>query len=130
MQKEILRLSALNNVQAITIADLEVQLKIVSANCQESANKMFLAMESKELFLGRQGSGDPVTTRFYLLVRQIKTWSVPFADPEKTGMRIDLSRTTIQEIRRVMPGRSKLDRSLHTPKNVRLFVRGWVGLVM
>lgn len=133
MLKEIHRLGALNGVQDNTIADLRSKLQIVSANSQsikESANKMALAMESKDLFVGRQDSDDVVITRFGLLVGQIKTWSVPFAAQEKIGTRIDLSGATMQEIRRVVPGGSELDRFLHTPKNVRLFVRGWVGLVM
>ncbi|MCJ1467732.1 hypothetical protein MMC07_006357 [Pseudocyphellaria aurata] len=91
---------------------------------------MALAMESKDLFVGRQDSDDVVITRFGLLLGQIKTWSVPFADLEKIITQKDLYGARIQAIRRVMPGRSNLDQILHRPKNVRLFVRGWVGLVV
>lgn len=133
MQEQIHRLNALNNDQAKTIADLWSKLQTESANSQsikESANKLAFAMENKDLFLGRQDSDDVVISRFGILVGQVKTWSVPFAAQERTDMRSDLSGAKPEDIRRVVPGRLDLDRFLQTPKNARLFARGWVGLTI
>lgn len=133
MQEQIHRLSALNNDQAKTIADLWSKLQTESANSQsikESANKLAFAMENKDLFVGRQDSDDVVISRFGILVGQVKTWSVPFAAQERTGMRINLSGAKPEDVRRVAPGKLDLDRFLQTPKNARLFARGWVGLAM
>lgn len=133
MQEQIRQLMESNDRHAKTIGDLRSKLQTESANSQsikESAKKMVSAMESKDLFVGRQDSDDVVVSRFGQLVGQIKTWSVPFAAPERTGNRIDLSGVTTLDLHRVVPGRPDLDRLLQTPKNARLFVRGWVGLAM
>lgn len=133
MQEQIYRLNAQNNDQTKTIADLWSKLQTESANSQsikESANKLAFAMENKDLFVGRQDSDDAVISRFGILVGQVKTWSVPFAAQERTGMHIDLSGSKLEDLRRVAPGRSDLDGFLQTPKNARLFARGWVGLAM
>lgn len=133
MQEELNEVTALNNHQEKTIEDLRSKLRIESANSQsikESADKMAFAMESKDLFVGCQDSDDIVTSRFGVLVGQIKTWSVPFAQ-ERTGSRIDLSGVTTRDlVHRVVPGIPELNRLLQTPKNVRLIARGWVGLAM
>ncbi|MCJ1428893.1 hypothetical protein MMC29_006804 [Sticta canariensis] len=101
-----------------------------SQSIKESADKMAFAMESKDLFVGRQDSDDVVVSRFRLLVGQIKTWSLPFAAQQKSVRRIDLSGFMAQDLHRVAPGTSDLQRSLQTLKSARLFVRGWVGLTI
>ena len=101
-----------------------------SQSIKESADKMAFAMESKDLFVGRQDSDDVVVSRFRQLVGQSKTWTVHFAAQEKMVGRIDLSGFMTQDLHRVAPGRSDLQRSLQTLKSARLFVRGWVGLTI
>ena len=132
-QKQIQELMASNYRHEKTIEDLWSRLQTESAKSQsikESAEKMVAAMESKDLFVGHQDSDDVVILHFGQLVGQIKTWSLPFAAQERTGSRIDLSRVKKPDLYRVVPGIPDLDQLLQTPKNARLFVRGWVGLAM
>ena len=133
MQEHIHNLRAANEEQGKIIADLRNKLQTESANkksVKESANKLALAMESKDLFVGRQDSDDVVISRFGLLLGQLKTWSVPFADQAKLAAKIDISAANAEDLCRVAPEVSDLGRFLQTPKNARLFVRGWASLAM
>ena len=122
-----------NEHQARMIAELRTFLgREVDNNrkIKESAHKMTFAMENKELFIGPQASDDQIYSQFQTLLGQIKTWSVPFAKGRPT-IDIDLSSVEIlAEFRKVTPGIFDIGRYLRTPKNLRLFVRGFVGLVL
>ena len=88
--------------------------------------------KSKELFVGRQDSDDIIYSRFQTLVGQIKTWSVPFAQGQP-NLQGDISTAATEYIRRVAPGivdKRSFEGLLERPKNIRLFVRGYVGSVM
>ena len=104
-----------------------------SRKIKESANKMQYAMENKELFVGRQDSDEAILTRFYALVNQIKKWSVPFAQRGKPRLQGEYSAANIEHIRRVAPmivDVQSFGEFLETPKNMRLFVRGYVGFAV
>ena len=80
--QQIEDLQAQNDEYARNIADLRRDLSIEvekNGKNKESANKMAYAIENKDLYLGHQDSDDAVYTRFKILIGQIKTWSVPFA---------------------------------------------------
>lgn len=116
--------------QGKLIDELHANLKIKTENSKiikESANKMQHAIESKEFFVGHRDSDDIIYSRFQMLDGQIKTWSVPFAKgtPRLEGEYNDIRRVTP----RVVDCES-YERFLGTPKNIRLFVRGYVGLTM
>ena len=85
-------------------------------------------MEKKELSIGRQDNDEEIYTRFRSLVGQIKTWSVPFAQIHQ-GARA-YSAESIEEFRKVSPSVSDFERFLQTPRNLRLLVRGYVGLAI
>ena len=113
---------------------MRVRLEIEnSRKIKESANKMQYAMENKELFVGRQDSDKAVWERFYALVDQIKTWSVPFARLGEPRLKGEYSAAEWDRIRRVVPmvmdvqdfGKFREQR-----KNMRLFVRGYVGFAV
>ncbi|KAL8668799.1 MAG: hypothetical protein Q9168_006580 [Polycauliona sp. 1 TL-2023] len=121
--------------QERVINDLHANLTTETKSRQQikdSANKMQYAMESKELFVGRQDSDDIIYSRFQTLVGQIKTWSVPFAQGQP-NLQGDISTAATEYIRRVAPGivdKRSFEGLLERPKNIRLFVRGYVGSVM
>ena len=94
---------------------------------------MQYAMENKELFVGRQDSDEAIYTRFYTLINQIKKWSLPFAQRGEPRLQGDYSAATIDHIRRVAPmivDVQSFAEFLETPKNMRLFVRGYVGFAV
>ena len=130
-QDEINRLVAQNEEQNRKISVLQVNLDKEAQTTRmikESANKMAQAMESKDLFVGRQDSDDVVYSRFQLLLGQIKTWSIPFAQerhPNQLKLAID-----IEDFRKVVPAVTDMSRFLANTKNMRLFVRGFVSLTM
>lgn len=131
-QQRIHVLKQQNDVHTRTITDLRDDLKVETQNTKiikESANKMAYAMESKDLYVGRQDSDDAVYSRFQALVGQIKTWSVPFAQ-DRPPFHVEPAAGAIAEFRKVAPAVTDFSRFLQTPKNMRLFVRGYVGLTM
>lgn len=85
-------------------------------------------MESKELFVGRQDSDDVIYSRFQSLIGQIKTWSVPFAQDRSIAR--DYPQASIDEFCKVAPYVSDFLCFFQNPKNLRLFMRGYVGLAM
>ena len=89
---------------------------------------MAYAMENKELLIGRQDSDEDIYSRFRSLVGQIKTWSLPFAQIHQDARAHSMG--TIEEFRKVSPGVTDFQRFLYKPKNVRLLVRGYVGLTI
>ena len=96
---------------------------------KESANRMAYALESKDLYVGRQDSDDNVYSRFQVLIGQIKTWSVPFAkDPPLSHLKF--APELIEEFHKVAPGVTDFPRFLKTPKNIRLLARGYVSVAM
>lgn len=93
---------------------------------------MQYVMKSKELFVEPQDSDDFIYSRFQTLVGQIKTWSVPFAQ-EKPKLHENFPAAAIDHIRRVAPSitdKESFEKFLRIPKNMRLFVRGYVGFAM
>ena len=131
LQEQVRHLQGQNERQARLISELYATIRNEIENgkkIKESANKMAYAMESKELFVGRQDSDDIIYSRFKSLIGQIKTWSVPFAQ-ERPDTR-EYSVSNIEEFRKVAPCFSDFDRFIQAPKNLRLFVRGYVGLAM
>ena len=117
--------------QARQISELQANIRTEvekGKKIKESADKMTYAMESKELFVGRQDSDDAIYSRFQSLIGQIKTWSVHFAQDRSIAQ--DYSQTSIDELCKVAPCVSDIQRFFQTPKNLRLFVRGYVGLAM
>ena len=80
--------------------------------------------------MGDQYSDDVIYSQFQTLVGQIKTWSVPFAKAQGTPR---LQEEVFEYILRVAPAMKDVTgfiRFLGIPKNMRLFVRGYVGLVI
>lgn len=121
-----------NETQAREIQDLQVELKIEAENSKkvkESANKMAYAMESKDLYVGRQDSDDAVYTRYQNLISQIKTWSVPFAQ-DRPPSHFGLTAKMIEELQRVAPAVTDFPRFLQNSKNMRLLVRGYVSMAI
>lgn len=135
MYLQIIDLEAVLEQREKVINDIQMNLKVEIENSKkikESANKMQYAVESKELFVGRQDSDDMIYSRFQTLVGQIKTWSIPFAQgrPKLQG---EFSAAAIDHIRRVAPriaDKESFEAFIGTPKNMRLFVRGYVGFAM
>ena len=93
-----------------------------------SADKMASSIEKKQLSIGRQDSDEDIITRFRSLVGQIKTWSVPFAQIHQDARVYSVE--NIDEFRKVSPGVSDFQRFLQKPSNLRLLVRGYVGLTI
>jgi hypothetical protein len=131
LQEHIHQLQLRNDQQARQISELQANIRSEvekGKKIKESANRLTYAMESKELFVGRQDSDDVIYSRFQSLIGQIKTWSVPFAQDRSIAR--DYSQTSIDEICKVAPCVSDIQRFFQIPKNLRLFVRGYVGLAM
>ena len=125
------QLRELVDQQARLISKLRSDVEKEVEKCKEikqSADKMAYSMENKELAIGRQDSDSDIYTRFRSLVGQIKTWSVPFAQIHQEARAY--SAETIEEFRKVSPGVSDFQRFLQTPRNLRLLVRGYVGLAI
>ena len=117
--------------QARLISKLRSDVEKEVEKCKEikqSADKMAYAMEKKELPIGRQDSDLDIYTRFRSLVGQIKTWSIPFAQIQQEARAYSVE--TIEEFRKVSPGVLDFKRFLQTPRNLRLLVRGYVGLAI
>ncbi|KAL8953268.1 MAG: hypothetical protein Q9222_000873 [Ikaeria aurantiellina] len=136
MQSYIVDLESEIEQREKAMEELRLHLKVETENSKrikESASKMQYAMESKELFVGRQDSDDMIYCQFQKLIGQIKTWSVPFAQGRPKLPPGEFNSTAMDHIRRVAPtvtDKNGLERFLETPKNMRLFVRGYVGLAM
>ena len=131
LQEHIHRLQLQNDQQVRKISDLQATIRSEvekGKKIKESANKMAYAMETKELFVGRQDSDDVIYSRFQSLIGQIKTWSVPFAQDRAIAR--DYPQASIDEFLKVAPSVSDFQRFFQTPKNLRLFMRGYVGLAM
>ncbi|KAL8838119.1 MAG: hypothetical protein Q9170_002260 [Blastenia crenularia] len=135
MYSDILELEEELEQREKLITDLQLQLRVEMENSKkikESASMMQYAMESKELFVGRQDSDDTIYSQFQTMIGQIKTWSVPFAQGRPILQR-EFSTAAIDHIRRVAPrmtNKESLESFLTTPKNMRLFVRGYVGFAI
>lgn len=132
LQQQIHFLKQQDDVHTRTITDLRNDLKVETQNTKiikDSANKMAYAMESKDLYVGRQDSDDAVYSRFQTLIGQIKTWSIPFAQ-DRPSFHVESAAGAIADFRKVAPAVTDFSRFLQTPKNMRLFVRGYVGLIM
>jgi hypothetical protein len=101
---------------------------------KESANKMQLAMDNKELYLGQQASDDVLIGKFAALMRSIKTWSQLFPRIQIDNLKLHLkNEEMIDEVLHVFPGCPRvedLEKVLNNPQKRRLFIRGWVGLII
>ena len=95
---------------------------------KQSVEKMVRLVENKELLLGIQDSDEDICCRFQSLMSQIRTWSVPFAQVRQNAQ--DYSVEAVEEFQQVAPGISDFQNFLQTPRNLRLLVRGCVGLVI
>lgn len=128
---QLQQLQEQNNQQARQISrlrsDIEKEVK-KGKEIKQSADKMIYSMENRELAIGRQDSDEEIKSRFQSLVGQIRTWSVPFAQIRQDARSYSLE--AIGEFRKVSPGVSDFERFLQTPKNLRLLVRGYVGLAI
>ena len=134
-QQENIFLDASRNSQESRIAELSNKLAVEEENnkkLKESTNRLILAMENKDLFVGRQDTDDIVTSRYGQLMQQIKTWSVPFAEHERSSPHEVISRISKDVLEKIIPNSAipNLGVLLQSPKNLRLFVRGWVGLAV
>ena len=132
LQQQLHLLKVDNDAQARTIEDLRGDLQIEAENSKkikESANKMAYAMETKDLYVGRQDSDDAVYSRFQVLIGHIKTWSVPFAQ-DCPPSNLEFSPELVEEFRKVAPAVTDFTSFLRIPKNMRLFVRGYVSMII
>ena len=131
LRDRIQQLQEQNDQQARAISrlrsDIEKEIQ-KGKEIKQSAVQMAFAWENKELQIGRQASDEDIYSRFLSLVLQIETWSVPFAQVRQNAQ--DYSVEAIEEFRQVAPGVSDFQCFLQTPKNLRLVVRGCVGLAM
>ena len=105
------------------------QEKDRNTKMKESVDKMQFAMENKDLFIGHQDSDDMLSARFQALISKIKTWSIPFAQGNAVISQ-DYSEIEIRDIHKISPNVGDFQRFLQVPKNMRLFIRGLVGLAM
>ena len=132
LQQQLHLLKEENDAHARTIEDLCGDLQIEAEKgkkIKESANKMAYAMESKDLYVGRQDSDDAVYSRFQVLIGHIKTWSVPFAQ-DCPPSHLEFTPEVIEEFRKVASAVTDFASFLQIPKNMSLFVRGYVSLVI
>ena len=101
---------------------------------KESANKMQLAMDNKELYIGQQASDDIIIGKFSALMRSIKTWSQLFPRIQIDNLKLQLKNEEMtDEVLGVFPGCPRvedLEKVLNNPQKRRLFIRGWVGLII
>ena len=129
---DISKLRALVEGQSRKIDELETSLeqeRTKSKQLKDSTDKMILRMENKDLFIGRQDSDSAVETQFSHLIDRVATWSLPFAQ-YKLASPGKLPQLPKEHLRRVLPVAIDLGHFLRTPKEVRLFVRGFVSLAM
>ena len=132
LQQQLRSLGRENEIQAREIQDLQAHLKAEAENSEkvkESAKKMAYAMQSKDLYVGRQDSDDAVYTRYQNLISQIKTWSVPFAQ-DRPPSHFELTAKMIEELQKVAPAVTDFPRFLQNSKNMRLLVRGYVSMAI
>lgn len=132
LEEQVDRLEAQNSTQIGIIAELQSNLQIEIQNVsqiKESANKMAYALESKELYVGRQDSDDMIYSRFQALIGQVKTWSIPFAQGLSINLR-DSTQGQLEELRKAAPGIFDLPQLLLTRKDIRLLVRGYVAFAI
>ena len=112
-----------------TIQELQSDLEAETQNTKEvkiSANKMAYALENKELFVGRPNSDDFIFGEYLALMNQIKTWSASFAHGPPVDCH-NLPSDVAQEVHAVAPAGLGF---LQTRKDLRLIVRGYVGLML
>ena len=101
----------------------------INDRMRESAHLTERWLESKELRMGPQASDDTILSGFRGTLDEIRTWSLRFASDHP----VDLSlippeiMTTFQKL---APASTDLSKLLSQRKARRLFVRGWVSLVM
>ena len=132
LQEQIHNLQLEKEVHTKKVDDLQNKLQIENERCkkiQESANHMVHALEMKDLYVGQQDSDEDIKSRFRVLIGQIRTWSVPFAQvcpPSQLEFAAEMN----DEFEKVAPGVTDLPRFLQTPRNLRLVVRGYVGLAI
>lgn len=124
---------SVKDCQQREINQLSYELGVERENVKklgETKNRMLLALENKNLFVGQQDPDDAVVSRFSRLISQIKTWSVPFAEQERPLSVDGPPHISGDLLHRVLPNLSRMDlvSFLQKSKNVRLFVRGWVSL--
>ena len=123
------KLRAVSEGQNRRIVELETMLVEEQMKCKQlkdSTDKMILKLENKDLFIGRQDSDSAVVSQFSHLIDRVATWSIPFAQHEHTSTS-NLPQIPKEDLRRVVPVPIEFFRS---PKEVRLFVRGFVSLAM
>lgn len=127
------QLKALCDGQSLKIQDLTSRLQIEEEKTKrlsESTDKMIIAMENKDLFLGRQHSDEEISGRFRWLMNQIKTWSMPFADRDARAPLSGGPDISKEDLARIAPIAIDIPSFFKNPTNVRAFVRAWVGVIM
>jgi hypothetical protein len=129
------RLREQNTKYVQIIQQLQTSLKeeqAVNDKVKQSANRMQLAMDNKELFVGVQHTDDVVLGKFQNLLGQIKTWSTKFVNNGSLELE-RLETRTVSQFRLVAPGcfnTPDSGRLFDSGKKRRMFIRGWVTLVM
>ena len=132
LQEQIYNPQQEKKVHAKIIDDLHNDLEVEDERCKkikESATHMAHALEMRDLYVGQQDSDEDIKSRFRVLIGQIRTWSVPFAQVCPPSQ-LEFAAKMNDEFGMVVPGVTDLPRFLQTPKNLRLFVRGYVGLAI
>ena len=132
LQRQIHILQNEKDGHARIIAGLRNDLKVEAERCKliaESADNMVYALENKDLYIGRQASDDVLYVQFQELVGNIQTWSVSFT-PHYPPSHLVFAAEVMNEFKKVAPGVRDVPSLLQTSKNLRLFVRGYVGLVL
>ena len=130
LQRQIHILQDEKDNHARIIAGLRNDLKVEAERCKligESADNMVYALENKDLYIGPQASDDVLYVQFQELVGNIQTWSVSFAPHHP---HLVFAAEVMNELKKVAPGVRDVPGLLQTSKNLRLFVRGYVGLVL
>lgn len=121
--------------QKAKIESLQEALKnaeTIASQVKSSAQKMQMAMDNKELFMGVQLSDDMIASKFKHLLGQVRTWSQKFQsfssfDP---GTLDEWTRTTFDHL---APG-SLLEVDARpfwgNHKKVRFLIQSWVNLII
>lgn len=132
LQEQIHVLQQEKEVHMKIIEDLRNIVEVEEERCKkikESANHMVHAFEMKDLYLGQQNSDEDVKSRFRELIGRIKAWPPPSAQVCPPS-HLELAAEMNHEFEKIAPGVTDLPSFLQTPKNLRLFIRGYISLAI
>jgi hypothetical protein len=134
MTDDEMRLRDENVRQKQTIDQLQADLRKAHATAdsvKHSVDRMQLAMDNKQLFVGTQLSDDVLQWKFQSLLSRVKTWAGKFR-PARVPFMDTLDESIKAEFEAVAPGCTRASqRGLwEEGKTFRLLVRGWIGLLL